>query len=50
MRPVTIVQCYAPTEVADEEEKEKFYGQLNETLRAIKRRDDIMIMGDFRAQ
>jgi hypothetical protein len=35
VRPVTLVQCYAPTEMANNEEKVKFYGQIQTVLRSI---------------
>jgi exonuclease III len=39
LRKLTIVQCYAPTNVATYEEKEAFYGMLETTLQHIKQSD-----------
>jgi hypothetical protein len=44
-RKVTIVQCYAPTENADCDEKEVSYCHLDMTLLDI-HRSDILLMGD----
>jgi exonuclease III len=47
---MSIVQCYAPTENAELDEKEAFYSLLDKTLLGIKRSDIITMMGDFNAQ
>jgi hypothetical protein len=45
-----MIQCYAPTEAAEEVEKQQFYMQLNEILRKQKKRDIIIIGGDLNAK
>ena len=47
---VTILQCYAPTNQADQQDKEDFYGQLQNTLDNVPRRDITIIMGDMNAK
>ena len=47
---LTIIACYAPTEEAEEEEKEKFYEQLEEEIRTIPRHDVLMVIGDLNAR
>jgi exonuclease III len=49
-RKMTVVQCYAPTENADLEEKEALYSHLHRTLLDIHRSDIILFMGNFNAQ
>ena len=49
-RKVTILQCYAPTNVADEKEKEDFYEQLQAILDKRPKRDLKLLMGDFNAK
>jgi exonuclease III len=44
---VTIIQCYAPTENAENERKEHFYYILKETVRKIWKKNVIIIMGDL---
>jgi len=48
--PVTIVQCYAPTDCSDEEAKDVFYDQLERVLSSISKRDILIVMGDFNAR
>jgi exonuclease III len=50
LRKLTIVQCYAPTNVASIEEKEAFYGSLEATLQHIKQSDIVILMGDLNAK
>jgi len=50
LRKLTIVQCYAPTNVATNEEKEAFYGLLETTLQHIKQSDIVILMGDLNAK
>ena len=50
LRKMSIVQCYAPTENAELDEKVAFYSLLDKTLLGIKRSDIIVMMGDFNAQ
>lgn len=45
-----IIQCYAPTNDADDEAKERFYDSLNHLLNDIGTRDLIILMGDFNAK
>ncbi|XP_025096314.1 craniofacial development protein 2-like [Pomacea canaliculata] len=46
-RMITIIQCYAPTNSADEEEKEDFYSSLQSLLDHTPRRHLKIIMGDL---
>ena len=47
---ITLIQIYAPTKIADEEETEKFYSDLQNVIDKINRQDFIIIMGDFNAK
>jgi len=50
IRNLTIIQCYAPTEMMDKDMKEKFCQQLHETITAVQKRDVIIVMGDMNAK
>ncbi|XP_071638432.1 craniofacial development protein 2-like [Temnothorax longispinosus] len=47
---ITFIQCYAPTEVSDEESKNVFYEQLTATIRDLRKSDIVVLMGDFNAK
>ena len=47
---LTIIACYAPTEEAEEEEKDEFYEQLEEEIRTTPRHGVLMVIGDFKAR
>ncbi|PVD35287.1 hypothetical protein C0Q70_06569 [Pomacea canaliculata] len=49
-RKITIIQCYAPTNAAEEEEKEDFYSSLESLLDHTPRRDLRIIMRDLNAK
>lgn len=44
---VSIVQCYAPTSVLEDEEKDDFYQELNNSLINIRKGDIIILIGDL---
>ena len=44
------MQIYAPTDTADEEEKEELYSQLQDTLDEMPNYDVKLLIGDFNAQ
>ena len=50
IRNLTIIQCYAPTEVTEKGEKEEFYQQLSGTINTVKQRDVLIVMGDMNAK
>jgi hypothetical protein len=49
-RKMTIVQCYAPTEDGELQEKVSFYSLLDKTLVSLHRSDIVLTMGDFNAK
>lgn len=49
-RNVSIIQCYAPTEDSDVNNKDAFYDQLNATLLETPENDFKILMGDFNAK
>jgi endonuclease/exonuclease/phosphatase family metal-dependent hydrolase len=49
-RNVTVIQCYAPTNTATEEEKEEFYRALQSLIDRSPRRDIKIVMGDMNAK
>lgn len=49
-RNLSVVQCYAPTQDADDEVKLAFYDQLNKCLAEIPKGDLKLMMGDFNAK
>ena len=44
---VTIVQVYAPTSAAEEEEIDRFYGILQDVLENVHKGDALFVMGDL---
>lgn len=50
VRQVSIIQCYAPTEGASEDEKTAFYELLETTSRKVKKQDIVIVMGDLNAK
>lgn len=50
LRNVTIIQCYAPTEVTQYAAKEAFYEQLTDTLNRVHKKDVVLLLGDMNAQ
>ena len=46
----TIIQCYSPTEDADDEDKDEFYTQLQGVLLAVPKHDILLVMGDLNAK
>ena len=49
-RKSTVIQCYAPTNAAETEEKEAFYEQLQAVMDKLPRRDLKILMGDLNAK
>ena len=47
---MSIIQCYAPIEGADDEEKDDFYAQLQEVLEAVPKHDVLLVTGDLNAK
>ncbi len=47
---LSIIQCYAPTNQAEEEDKDNFYDALQREVDAIPKHDVLMVNGDFNAK
>lgn len=46
----TFVSVYAPTQVADNDDKEQFYQQLDRILTEIPKKNKVFLLGDFNAR
>jgi exonuclease III len=47
---ITVISAHAPTNDNDDQEKERFYENLEGTCNRIPRHDMVIIMGDFNAK
>ena len=47
---LTVIHAYAPTNEADEEDKERFYGELTDVVEKVHRHDMLIITGDMNAK
>jgi exonuclease III len=50
IRNTVMIQCYVPTEVAEDVERQEFYVQLRNTLKKQKKKDIIIVGGDLYAK
>jgi hypothetical protein len=50
IKNVTLIQCYAPTEATEKTKKEEYYQQPSDTVRKVRKRDIIMMMGCMNAK
>ena len=46
---LTVIVAYAPTEPADDSEKDNFYNQLSASIRTVPPHDILAVLGDFNA-
>jgi Reverse transcriptase (RNA-dependent DNA polymerase) len=46
---LSVLVCYAPTEEAEPEDKDRFYQEVDDLLSGISRRDLVVCLGDFNA-
>ena len=49
VRNICIIQCYAPTELASDQEKDEFYSRLSAVYCNSPRVDIVTVMGDLNA-
>lgn len=49
-RKISVIICYAPTNVADTQAKEDFYSLLTKSLSEIKTQDIVILLGDLNAR
>ena len=47
---IMLISAYAPTLVAEAEDKDHFYSQIEETMRTVPKSDIIALLGDFNAR
>ena len=47
---ITLIQVYAPTADAEEDEHEQFYDQLQAAISKVPKKSILMVMGDFNAK
>ena len=47
---VTVIQCYAPPNDHDDDDKDAFYQQLQDLVEKVPRHDILLVMGDLNAQ
>ena len=47
---LTVLVCYAPTEEAEDEEKTRFYDQLQAAVEDVPAHDMLLMIGDFNAR
>ena len=47
---ISLIQCYAPTNDAEEEDKEDWYEQLEQTVSKVPIHDMLLIIGDMNAK
>ena len=47
---MTLIMCYSPTEVADDDKKDSFYRKLGDVFNAVPSHDTVMVIGDMNAK
>ena len=47
---LSVIVCYAPTNTADDDQKDEFYEQLNATTQEVSSHDMLVIIGDMNAR